>query len=742
MPRGTTKRRIIRIKSQFLRAVQASTLKAKVEAQRETIPLVNTVAKWDIFHSNVERDLMQSVANAISLDMKLGCTNHMTYDRTLFKELKPTGITKVRIENGGYIPAKGRGTIAITTSSGTKTISDVLYVPDIDQNLLIVGQLIERGFKVSFENWYCRIQDAAGQEILRVKMRGKSFSFDPTEEEYRACSTKASIIEIWHKRLRHCYLQRMLKMKKNDMIRGLPTLVDHLPNCHACQFGKQDRKLFPKSSWRASQKLQLVHADVGGPRRTPSLKSEVVGVFWKFEKMVENQSGCKIQVLRSNNGKEYTSAEFNLFCDEAGIEHQLIAPYTPEQNGVNERRNRYVMEMARCMLHEKELPKRFWAEVANTAVFLQNRLPSKAIKDKTPFEAWFGYIPSLSFLKVFGCVCFAQIPGVKRDKLDKKAIPGIFWHNELEDDPPIRGTRPLSDIYHRCNVALCEPAGHEEALKDLKWKKAMEEEMSMIHKNRTWELVNKPEGRKVIGVKWVYKTKLNADNSINKHKARLVIKGYAQIFSVDYSDTLAPIARLDTIRMLLTLAAQKGWKVFQLDVKLAFLNGVLQKEIYLEQPDGFVVQGEEDKNGSYVLIVSFYVDDLLVTGNNAQMVAEFKQEMMQVFEMTDSELMTYFLGMEVKQSQNEVFICQKKYVKEILKKFQIEECKASNTPMGQKEKLSKDDGADKVDESYYRSLIGCLMYLTATRPDILEVHLRAAKRILRFIKGTVDCGVK
>ena len=123
----------------------------------------------------------------------------------------------------------------------------------------------------------------------------------------------------------------------------------------------------------------------------------------------------------------------------------------------------------------------------------------------------------------------------------------------------------------------------------------MEEEMSMIQKNKTWDLVDRPEGRKVIGVKWIFKTKFNADNSINKYKARLVVKGYAQIFGIDYSDTFALVARLDAIRLLLAIAAQKGWKVFQLDVKSAFLNGVLQEEIYVEQADGFVIQGEEDK---------------------------------------------------------------------------------------------------------------------------------------------------
>ena len=109
------------------------------------------------------------------------------------------------------------------------------------------------------------------------------------------------------------------------------------------------------------------------------------------------------------------------------------------------------------------------------------------------------------------------------------------------------------------------------------------------------------------------------------------------------------------------------------------------------------------------MIVSLYVDDLLLTGNNARPVEDFKQEMMKGFEMTDLRLMTFFLGMEIKQAEHEVFICQKKYAKEILKKFQFEECKAASTPLNQKEKLCKEDGADKVDEGYFRSLIGCLM---------------------------------
>jgi hypothetical protein len=240
--------------------------------------------------------------------------------------------------------------------------------------------------------------------------------------------------------------------------------------------------------------------------------------------------------------------------------------------------------------------------------------------------------------------------------------------------------------------------------------------------------------------------------------------------------------------------------VYQLDVKSAFLNGFLQEEIYVEQPEGYIKEGEEDKvcllkkalyglkqaprawysridehlqnlgfaksfsestlyvkqNGANILIISLYVDDLLVTGNNTSFVEKFKQEMMEVFEMTDLGLMTFFLGMEIMQDEHEVFICQKKYAKEILKKFKLEECKEMSTPMNQKEKLCKEDGTDKIDQAHFRSLIGCLMYHTATRPDILnavsilsrfmhcasELHLKAAKRVIRYVKGTCNFGIK
>ncbi|KAJ8775065.1 hypothetical protein K2173_020069 [Erythroxylum novogranatense] len=157
-----------------------------------------------------------------------------------------------------------------------------------------------------------------------------------------------------------------------------------------------------------------------------------------------------------------------------------------------------------------------------------------------------------------------------------------------------------------------------------------------------------------------------------------------------------------------------------------------------------------------IVVISLYVDDILVTGNDCKQINQLKHDLMQTFEMTDLGVMTYFLGMEIKQSPGEIFICQKKYLKEILRRFRMEECKSVGTPMNQKEKLQKEDGAEPTDNATYRSLVGCLMYLTATRPDIQytvsvllrflhcasELHMKAAKRVLRYLKGTSSYGIK
>ncbi|RVX18179.1 Retrovirus-related Pol polyprotein from transposon RE1 [Vitis vinifera] len=193
-----------------------------------------------------------------------GCTNHMTNNQDLFRELDRTTISKVRIGNGEYIPVKGKGTVAIESQTGLKLIYDVLFVPDIDQNLLSVGQLVEKEFKVYFEDRNCIIKDAEGKEIAQ-----------------QCFGTEGSSTFI------------TLYMKKNQIVEGLPDLEKDLPICATCQYGKQTKLPFPKKiSWRATQKLQLVHTDVGGSQKMPSLKWNANNVWW-ISKNVILEMECK-----------------------------------------------------------------------------------------------------------------------------------------------------------------------------------------------------------------------------------------------------------------------------------------------------------------------------------------------------------------------------------------------------------------------------------------------------------------
>ncbi|CAL9003907.1 unnamed protein product [Prunus brigantina] len=288
--------------------------------------------------------------------------------------------------------------------------------------------------------------------------------------------------------------------------------------------------------------------------------------------------------------------------------------------------------------------------------------------------------------------------------------------------------RSINDIMAQCNMCIVEPDNFEEADLDESWRSAMEAELEMIEKNNTWKLVDRPFDKPVISVKWVYKVKLNLDGTVQKNKARL------------------------------------EWSLFQLDVKSAFLNGILKLEVYVEQPQGYVQESKETKvyrlnkalyglkqaprawydeidayfntagfkkslseatlyiktsDTSGIIIVSLYVDDIIYTGSCPKMLEEFKQDMMQHYEMTDLGLLYHFLGMGVEQTDKHIFIHQKKYAMKILEKFGMRDCKSVAIPLVVNEKLCREDGSEAADESEFRQIVGSLLYLTATRPDVM-----------------------
>jgi hypothetical protein len=345
-----------------------------------------------------------------------------------------------------------------------------------------------------------------------------------------------------------------------------------------------------------------------------------------------------------------------------------------------------------------------------------------------------------------------------------------------------------------------EPSTYAEASEDPNWQQAMEEEHEALQKSKTWELTDLPSNKKAIGCKWVYKLKLNSNGDIDRYKARLVAKGYAQEYGTDYEETYAPVAKMTTVRLVIGLATQFDWPIFQLDVRNAFLNGDLHEEIYMHQPQGFVQTGAERKvcrlrkslyglkqaprawnakihdylvqfgfqisdadPSLYILrqtdeitVLVLYVDDLILTGSSSDVIRRVKHQLSSVFDMKDLGPLTYFLGIEIYRSADLVMLTQGKYTRKVLSQFRMSDSKPMSTPMESNVKLTADDSSEAVDATHYRKLIGSLIYLTITRPDISfavgvlsqymqkpsDSHLHAAYRVLRYLNGTKDHGIQ
>lgn len=344
------------------------------------------------------------------------------------------------------------------------------------------------------------------------------------------------------------------------------------------------------------------------------------------------------------------------------------------------------------------------------------------------------------------------------------------------------------------------PTTVSEALTDEKWKQAMNVEMEALEKNKTWELVKLPTGKKPVGCKWVYTVKYRADGSIERYKARLVAKGYTQTYGIDYQETFAPVAKMNTVRVLLSLAANYNWDLQQFDVKNAFLHGELEEEIYMDVPPGYdnnlaaqtvcklkkalyglkqsprawfgrfakvmITMGYRQSQGDHTLFIKHsssgrltallvYVDDIIVTGNDDKERQVLNQCLAEEFEIKALGRLKYFLGIEVAHSKQGIFISQQKYVTDLLKETGKTACKPASTPIDPNLRLGEAENDATVDKEMYQRLVGRLIYLSHTRPDIAyavsvisqfmhspkEAHLQVAYRVLQYLKGTPGKGI-
>ncbi|KAL1206309.1 Retrovirus-related Pol polyprotein from transposon TNT 1-94 [Cardamine amara subsp. amara] len=790
----------------------------------------------------------------------------------------------------------------------------------------------------------------------------------------------------------------------------MPNVVFDNSKCEYCILGKHCRSVFQNSISIYENCFDLVHSDVW---TSPCLsrdnlkyfvtfidekskytwvtllpsKDKVFEAFVNFQTYVTNHFNANIKVLRSDNGGEYTSNTFKAHLANHGILHQTSCPYTPQQNGVAERKNRHLMEVARSMMFHKNMPRRFWGDAVMTACYLINRTPTKVLNDISPYEVLNKTKPHIDHLRVFGCVCFVLVPGDQRNKLDAKSTRSVFigysttqkgyrcydpstkrimtsrdvkfledqsyfeksgWEsvkdladstadraaslqhlltqlglppmnqdqsapannqenlgalhrqddqiqdnlgalhrqddqiqeegvnvqNERENDEEIneqggvnqetppeanvhenevheeeaapaptlrRSTRQRfgpehwkqTKVYYNnqavahpiqaeCSLALLPsdhqaflgkieqhyiPKTYEEAKGIKVWMDAVNAEKEAMDKNHTWDVRDLPPGKRAVTSRWIFTIKYHSNGEIERYKARLVARGFTQTYGEDYTDTFAPVAKLHTVRVILSLATNLSWELWQMDVKNAFLQGELEEEVYMKPPPGLessIPQGKVFKlrkaiyglkqsprawyhklsftltakgfrrseadhtlftsqSAQGIIVVLVYVDDLIISGNDQAGIQETKLFLKSAFDIKDLGELKYFLGIEICRSPEGLFLSQRKYSLDLLTETGKLGSKPAKTPLEdgykvrRKGEKGQEDPLDRPfeDPAQYRRLVGKLIYLTITRPDLCFAvnqvsqhmkepsvhHWNMVERILRYIKGSPGQGV-
>lgn len=300
-----------------------------------------------------------------------------------------------------------------------------------------------------------------------------------------------------------------------------------------------------------------------------------------------------------------------------------------------------------------------------------------------------------------------------------------------------------------------EPRSYNEASKSACWQSAMQPELQALTTNNTWILTPLPLEKETIGCKWVHKIKHNSDGTIDRHKAHLVAKGFTQLEGLDYLDTFSLVAKLTTLGLLLAVATTKNWPLKQLDVNNAFLHGDLHEEVYLAPPPGLPLLPDMSANfNALYMALSRLVanDDLVLTGDDTEEIDAITTALHQTFKIKNLGNLTYFLGLEVARNSTGLHLSQRKYTLDLLQETGMLDCAPMATPMTHTSRLSADQGIplDNTAASEYRRLLGRLIYLTNTRPDITflvhnlsqfisnptTVHQQATSCILRYLKST------
>lgn len=829
-----------------------------------------------------------------------GATSHITNDKSLFCLLDESYKNTVNVANGNSVKIRGIGEckVKLVNEHGGITNArflNVLYAPDLNGSYLSIKKLSEKGYVVNFLNEKAKIS-FLDKQIAVATISNNLFQLNNQEDSVNTLIANKKCIHFWHRVFGHRDINLIQSMFKNKLIADLP--IDKCEcnsTCDVCLMGKMTRKRFSSDRPKQSkQVLDAIHTDLCGPMPVQTHsgkrymltfiddhsrytevyllreKSEVTDKIKEYVALALNTKHQKPKRFCCDNGGEYVNSELSNYLKTEGIQIETTPPYTPQLNGIAERKNRSLVEMARCMLLDANLPKTFWGEAINTANYVQNRLITRAT-NKIPASVWDNQSPLYKHLHIFGALCYVKTPNEQRKKLDNTSsqmlllgyknnhvyrcydiqsnrivhsrdVKFVAQSDQVEftsaqdnaNESPItepnnqdhseqqprrsprinKGTPPdrlgYDNVQSRymnwypptqCVNSIHEPRTYKEAIASSdsdKWLVAMKDELSSMHSNNTWKLIKAPPNTNIVGSRWLYKVKLNQFNQVDRFKARLVAQGYSQKYGVDYDLVFAPVVKQTTFRVLLAIASKYKLPVRHLDVKTAFLYGLLKEDIYMRQPPGFEEKGREDyvcklersiyglkqaprmwnesinqaltaigfkrskadhclyfkSLGNDWCLLLIYVDDIILTATSDELIETVKTDISNCFEIRDLGIVNFYLGLHIQCDKNGIYNAnQTLYINKICAEFGLSDANPSKNPIDPGYYSAGDETNQLINNNQYQSLIGCLLYVTLnTRPDISSAICILSqktscptqrdwdelKRVVKYLKGTSE----
>nr|GEX63633.1 hypothetical protein [Tanacetum cinerariifolium] len=614
-----------------------------------------------------------------------GCSRNMIGNKSFltdFQEIDGGFVTFGGSPKGGKISRKDK------IRTGKLDFEDVYFVKEFKFNLFFVSQMCDKKNSVLFTKTECLILSPDFKLLDENQVLLKALRHN-------------------NMRLGHINFKAMNKLMRRNIVRGLPSKIfENDYTCVAYQKGKQHKASYKtKLASFISQPLQMLHMDLFGPTFVKSLnnkmyclvvtdefsrfrwvfflasKDETSGILKSFITGIENQINHRVKIIRCDNRTEFRNSKMNHFCQMKGIKREFSVARTPQQNKVVERKNRTLIEAARTMLADSLLLLHFGLKQSLNLDFMKpfgcpvtilNTLDHLGkFKGKADEGFLVEYSVNSKAFRVFNSRTRKVEENLHIKFLENKSNV-VRRGSEIDDQEKTdSNTQDVNTVGPSINTANTnintgslninivdsndpKPKKVIRALIDPSWIEAIQEELLQFKFQKVWTLVVLSNGKRAIRTKWVFRNKKGERGIVVRNKARLVAQGYTQEEGINYDKVFAHVARIEAVR--LAYASFMGFIVYHMVIKSAFLYGTIEEEVGIIDKTLFIKKDRYD-----ILLVQVYIDDIIFGSTKKSLCDEFEQMMHKRFQMSSMRELTFFLGLQVKQKDDGIFISQDKF---------------------------------------------------------------------------------